>query len=502
MASTKIERSLKTINEEIKNCNSSFRSASKSAQDLAKTLKLDPTNVKLTAAYYQKLQQAVDACQQKIQLLREKQQMMVAKNGELAKSTQQYQDLEIEIEKTTVKMQNLTAQINNAGKTSVQFTDSFQKQLSTVQTLYSGISNAISNIVNTYKSVISTIISVGQQYAQTADDIAKASAKYGMTAEQYQIIANRWARLTGDANAYESVLASLTSLSASAEMENTKLGKVLERLGLTFEDLTSMNPAETLEIYLQALRECETEAERTNLAVRLFGTSIGPWMASMATAGSDEIAEWDQWLAEAGYLTNEQVEKGEKLQDTFEKLKQTIRSVIADAGEDMIDLVKGLISLFKTLIPLISGVAQFFGTIGPAGTLAVTAIVAMCAAIPPLVVMLAALNASAKQYVAAFTALAILGTVAAVGGAALGAAASVSGNEVSMASSGNLLTEQIGDIASGEDYVTSYSESSTTDSHNVTYVDNSVNNYEINNQADVDEIIEQISDAKRGLIGG
>ena len=70
---TKIERTLKTINEEIKNCNSSFRSASKSAQELSKLLKLDPKNVKLTAAYYEKVQAAVDACKKKIELLREQQ---------------------------------------------------------------------------------------------------------------------------------------------------------------------------------------------------------------------------------------------------------------------------------------------------------------------------------------------------------------------------------------------------------------------------------------------
>lgn len=495
---TKIERTLKTINEEIKNCNSSFRSASKSAQELSKLLKLDPKNVKLTAAYYEKVQAAVDACKKKIELLREQQRLMVEKNGDVAKNTQQYKDLEVEIEKTTVKMNNLSTSIEKASNQNVQFTDTFQKNLKTVQVIYQGVQQAISNVANTYKTVIGGIINVAKQYAETAEEIAKASQKYGMTAEEYQFQVNRWERLTGEAGAYESVLASLQSLSASAELENTKLGKVLERLGLTFDDLTSMNPAETLEIYLQALRECEDETERTNLATRLFGSSIGPWMATMAMTGNDQLAEWDRWLEEAGYLTDEQVAKGEQLQDTFEKLQQTIKSVIADAGEDLIDLTKSLISLFTNLIPLIKGVAQFFAAIGPSGTMAVTAIMAMLSVIPPLVVMLAALNASAKQYVAAFTALAILGTVAAVGGAALVAGSGYGASDVQVDDN---MIQEIEDMASGSDIVTSYNESSS-DSHNVTYVDNSTNNYEINNQSDVDEIIEQISDARRGIIGG
>ena len=123
---------------------------------------------------------------------------------------------------------------------------------------------------------------------------------------------------------------------------------------------------------------------------------------------------------------------------------------------------------------------------------------AMLSVIPPLVVMLAALNASAKQYVAAFTALAILGTVAAVGGAALVAGSGYGASDVQVDDN---MIQEIEDMASGSDIVTSYPESSS-DSHNVTYVDNSVNNYEINNQSDVDEIIEQISDARRGIIGG
>ena len=497
-----ISRNLKTINDEIKACNSSFKIAAKSAKELQNALKLDPNNVKLSAGYMESLQKQVEVATKKIELLREAQRKMVEANGETAKATDQYKALDLEIEKTTAQVKALTKEIENSGKATEELSTKGSASMSSFQTVLGGVGKAFRNILGTATALVGAVVALGVSYASTADQIAKASTKYGMTAEEYQKQVNRWERLTGDANAYASVLSSLSSISASAEMENTKLGKVLEKLGLTFEDLKGLNPTEALEIYMEALRECESESERTNLAVKLFGTSIGPWMASMATAGAEQIAEWDQWLEEAGYLTNEQVKKGEELNDTFEQLRQTMRAVIADSGEDLVDLLNSLCNIAKNLMPLIKGITSAMNAIGPAGTIVLGTIVALSSAIPPLVVMLAALNAGAKQYVAAFTSLAILGTVASIGLIALSAGSSKQngGLTSSNINYGSYIDEA--DTVAGANE-TSISNTTVNNGGSTTYYeDNSSNTYVINNELDVDEVIEEISNARRGVIGG
>ena len=500
-----ISRSLKTINDEIKACDASFKSASKSAKELSKALTLDPSNAKLIAQRMKELGLQVDACKNKIKLLKEAQEAMIARNGEIAKTSDQYQKLDIEIEKTRVQMEALEREMEKAAKASTNVGEVGSTALRKIQTVSGGVSKAIGNMVKTATTLVTTLIKIGTSYAETADEIAKASKKYGMSAEEYQIQSNRWQQLTGDAGAYASVLQSLSAINANAELESSRLGAVLERLGLTFDDLKGMSQTEALEIYLEALRECESETERTALATKLFGTSIGPWMAEMAMAGQDAIAEWDKWLEEAGYLTDEQVAKGEKLNDTFEQLRQAIRTAVADAGEQLIPVFQNMVQIAKNLIPLISGIANALAAIGPTGTIVLGVIAAMCSAIPPLVVMLAALNASAKQYVAAFTSLAILGTVAAIGLTALAAGGSYSNegaDSYQLQNASNTLAEE-GGLVNGSDAVTNNYESTTNDNSRTIYIeDNSTNNYNIDNEMDVDEVIEKIGDARRGMIGG
>lgn len=500
-----ISRSLKTINEEIKSCNSNFRTAAKSARELSQALKLDPQNTKLSAAYMGQLRSQVEQATRKIALLREQQQRMVQTNGELARTTDQYQKLDIEIEKTEATIKSLTAQIEKAESATKDLGEKGSSNISTLKTAFGGIKSAVTAAIATFTGIITAVTALGVAYGKTSDEIAKASKQFGVSVETFQYMSNRWEQLTGDANAYQSVLSAIAGLNANAELEMTKLGKVLERLGLTFEDLNGMDAMGAYEIYLQALRECETEAERTNLAVKLFGNSIGPWMAEMATTGTDALAQWDAELENAGIMTQQQIELGEKLNDTFGYLKKTIQVAIAESGEKLIGLFEGLVNLAKNLIPLITGIANALAAIGPQGLIVLSVIAAMCAQIPPLVVMLAALNAGAKQYVAAFTSLAILGTVSAIGLSALAAANASNGSSTSghlVTATSSLGTQATVLSGSNSESVTTTISGDTNTSNQTTVEDNSVNNYYINNELDVDEVIERISNARRSMIGG
>ena len=89
-----IARDLKTINAELKNINSSFRSAQKEASSLQRALKLDPSNMKLVGARTKELETQLELCTKKIDLLKEAENRLVAQNGVEAKLSPQFQKLE------------------------------------------------------------------------------------------------------------------------------------------------------------------------------------------------------------------------------------------------------------------------------------------------------------------------------------------------------------------------------------------------------------------------
>ena len=125
----------------------------------------------------------------------------------------------------------------------------------------------------------------------------------------------------------------------------------------------------------------------------------------------------------------------------------------------------------------------------------------MISALPTLIIMLNALNAAAKQYAAAIISLGILATVSAVGAAALVAANSGG-------SGGTTYTPEIVSASQGEQEELYYQgangagASSSQNSNVVNYEDNATYNFSINNKMDLDEVLEEIANKKRGMIGG
>lgn len=498
---TTISRTLKEIEQDVKRVDSAFRTAQRSAKSLADSLKLDPTNVKLTQGYYDSLRKQIDLCKDKLRLLREEQQKLVDANGDSAKTTQKYKDLELAIEQTTVKIKSLEQELDNANTKVGKFGDNAKKSFSTAQTVANGVGSAFKKILGTATALVGAVIAIGVAFANTADEIAKASKKFGVGTTEWQVLSNQWEQLTGDASAYASVLQSLTAVSAQAAMESPKLLRILERLGLTFEDLQGLSLNEQLEVYLEALRSCESESERLALATKLFGTSIGPWMAEMAMTGEGAIAQWNAELEQAGILTEEQIRQGEQLADTFSYFKKSVQAMIAESGLELKELVESLLELAKGLIPLITAIAKGLNAIGPAGAVAIGVFISMISMLPTLIIMLNALNAAAKQYAAAIISLGILATVSAVGAAALVAANSGS-------SRGTTYSPEIVSASQGEQEELYYQgangagASSSQNSSVVNYEDNATYNFSINNKMELDEVLEEIANKKRGMIGG
>lgn len=353
-----IVRDLKQINAELKTTQSSFNKAKKEARNLSKALKSDPKNNLLKSFKIDELNRQIDACTKKVQLLKEKQDAM--KNSGVSENAIEYQRLTAEIAKTESQVKSLTSQTKELTKQTKLFgnvnLDKMKKGFSSISKVALGI--------------VSSIVGVGTAFASEADEIQKKVDKFGGTAEQWQYQSNAWDKLTGEGDAYEQVLQAVTSVQGQAQKESSKLGAMLEQLGLSFEDVQGKTSTEALQVYLDALSKVGDEATRQSIAVALFGSNVGTYMAQMAGAGSAAIEQWNSELADAGVLTNEQVEQGAELQDTFDYLGQTIKKLVADLGSSFKPMIEGLVTLIKGIAPIITAIGKALAALGPGGAVA------------------------------------------------------------------------------------------------------------------------------------
>ncbi len=461
----KITRTLQSINDEIKTVNSNFKSAQNAANNFAKALQVDPHNPALLKSYYAAIKEEIAACTKKIQLMKEKQDMMVSKNGEgVAKATKDYKELDAKIAATTSKITELNAALQGSNMLS-----------------FSLVKQGLQEVLATATKIVSTIKSIGTTYAETATSISKNSKMFGVSAEEYQKLSYVWEKVTDDAESYNTVMNATLGVVSKVSTGNQKIQTDLATVGLTLEDLKGKSSQETLTIITEAISKLGTEAERQAAALALFGNTAGTYVANMAETSASTISKYSSEMEKAGILTDEQVQKGTELSKTFTKIKASIQQMIATAGEALIPLFEQFAKLITDIAPLVETLAKGLNAIGPAGVVAVGAFISIMSILPTLVATMAAFKYSIGDIAHATGTLALLAAAVGIGaGITTAAITAATGASSKLADTTN----------------TTYQRTSNTNS-NVTnnyYNDSSTQNYSITKEADADEVIEAINE--------
>lgn len=482
----KITRDISAINKQLKELNKEFRTSSKEIRSLDKALKLDPGNKLVATQRYKELSAQIETCTKQLDLLKEKKNALDDKGTD--KTTEEYRKLENQIAATTAQLNNLNKQADKLNSISLN-----------------KLTDRLKTISKTCFSIIGAIAGIGKAYASSADEIQKQIDKFGGTAEEWQLNSNAWDKVTGDSSAYESVLSAVTSNLSQVQKESAKVGKVLDQLGLTFDDLKNKSSTDALKIYIEALKAVGDEATRQNLAVALFGEAAGLSVTQMANASASAIAQYNAEMEQAGLLTSEQVQAGAELQDTFDYLKQTIMKLVADLGSSFKPMIEVIINLIKGIAPIIKAIGSALAAIGPGGAAAIAVFGTLISILPTLVTMMSALKMSTGDIVTAIAAMSLL---------ALTSAISIGGIVGGLTSKSNSKSASV-ELAP-VDYTTLQAEAAQTESNTSTqasssssgntivnnYYDNSTMNNNIDSSIDYEEMIEYINDKKRVQIGG
>lgn len=461
----KITRTLQSINDEIKSVNSNFKSAQNAANNFAKSLKIDPHNPALLKQYYSSIKDEIAACTKKIELMKEKQDLMVSKNGEgVAKATTQYKELDSKIAATKAKIEELNASLKGSNMLS-----------------FSLLQTGLQKVAQTASKIIGTIKNIGESYAETATAISKSSKMFGVSAEEYQKQAYAWEKVTDDAEAYNTVMNATLGVVSKVSTGNQKVVTDLANVGLTLEDLKGKSSQETLSIITNAISKLGTEAERQAASLALFGNTAGVYVTQMAETSTEAVQGWKNELQESGILTDEQVAKGANLAKTFEKIKMSIKAMVASMGEALVPLFEQFGELIKNVAPTLTAIAKGLSAIGPAGVVAVGAFISVMSILPTLVATMIAFKYSIGDIGHAIGALALLAAAVGIGaGITAKAIMAVNGSKAALADTTN----------------TTYTQTSTNNSKvtNNYYNDSSTQNYNITKDVDADKVIEALND--------
>lgn len=230
--------------------------------------------------------------------------------------------------------------LDNAEKKSSSFGSKIKTALSTG----AKVGVAAIGALTTGTIALGTAI-VGQtgQVAAYGDNIDKMSQKMGLSAEAYQ----EWDFIMQhNGTTIESLKTGMKTLATAVESGNDAFG----RLGITEEQIASMNNEELFSTVIKQLQGVTDETERTYLTGQLLGrgaTELGPLLNMTA----DELDEMRQQAHDlGGVLSDEAVKSAAAYQDSLQNLQTQVgglsRGIISQFLPAVTTIMDGLTAIF------------------------------------------------------------------------------------------------------------------------------------------------------------
>ena len=184
---------------------------------------------------------------------------------------------------------------------------------------------------------------------KTTDEIGKESQKLNMSTDAYQ----KWAlamKMSGtDISVLTMGMKAFTSVLDGAATGQAEQILLMNRLGMSYSDFEGLSVEETFKKAIEALQGMEEGAEKTQLAVDLFGRS-GQELLPLLNDEVGSIDDLFQQFEDLGLIIdNETVKAGESLDDQITLLTEKVKMLGTNIGVELMPWVSRLVEGFMGL---------------------------------------------------------------------------------------------------------------------------------------------------------
>lgn len=222
---------------------------------------------------------------------------------------------------------------------------------------------AVAAVTTAVAGLTTALIKGTGDVAAYGDNIDKMSQKMGLSAEAYQ----EWdAIMQHSGTSIESLQSSMKTLANAVENGND----AFSRLGITEEQIASMNNEELFSATITALQNVENETERTYLAGQLLGRGATE-LGALLNMSAEETEEMRQRVHElGGVMSDDAVKAAAHYQDSLQDMQTAFsglqRNLMGEFLPSITTVMDGLTELFagRGGLELISeGVKSFVETL-------------------------------------------------------------------------------------------------------------------------------------------
>ncbi|MDR1159583.1 MAG: hypothetical protein LBK69_03055, partial [Syntrophomonadaceae bacterium] len=169
------------------------------------------------------------------------------------------------------------------------------------------------------------VVSMANSFAEAGDKAAKTSAALGIGVEAYQELTYAMGQSGLSAQEFDSALQKFNLTVRQGAAGNEAMQKQLLDVGLSAQKLAGMTPEQSLERISDYMKSLPNDAERTRVAVTLFGKTAGPKMMAAMAQGSEGLKQLSQEARDLGIvISDEQAKQSEAYGSALTRLKQSV----------------------------------------------------------------------------------------------------------------------------------------------------------------------------------
>lgn len=193
------------------------------------------------------------------------------------------------------------------------------------------------------------IFKLVDETADYANEVDKVSKAIGLQADEFQRL--RFIQGQTGKSVQSLQMGFKTFLPALNDAVKKGTGPVAEglaQLGIKAEDLAAQNGRGKMQLLAEGFKNIQNPAEKSAVAMRLFGAEAGGDLLGFLELGADGIDKMAKRADELGVVMGENaVKAGVGFKDSLDEMKQTLGGLVRLVGSEMLPIVKESIEDFR-----------------------------------------------------------------------------------------------------------------------------------------------------------
>mgnify|MGYP001622996231 CR=1 FL=1 len=377
----KIGSDTKEFEKGLKKAEREIRSTQKSANDLAKSLKINYDENRAILAQKQ-FQKAIDQTEEKAKTLR-KQLDYLENSGQI--DTEAYAKFELELAQTEIQALKLREGLEKVKNVKIEL---LNQKIDKLGDSVTQIGQKMTGVSLAAAGVIAGAVAIGKSAAAKGAEIDDMTQQFDISAETIQ----RWNYLAlqsgVDATAFTRALirarAAMADLSTGTDNAATE---ALTALGISAGQFGS--DEEMFDGIIKALANVKDSTLQTAYANEIFGDRIATQLLPYINAGSDDLAKWNAEFDAMPSLTGEESAALAELDDTFNRLSVTMEYATAQLGEALAPIIERVVEFIEgSVVPAIKSLAEWFGSLPEGMQNIILGLLGILAVASPLLILI------------------------------------------------------------------------------------------------------------------